>query len=109
MDYPEKTCSIDRLVRQPRLVAAALAGDKTQQRRDGVYAYPGETFMLDTTSFTLTDLSRQRLGDMTESDALAEGYENLDTYKNLILKMHPNMAWNNDHLVWMHTFKKTAD
>lgn len=108
MEYPAKTCSIERLVRQPRLVAAALAGHKTQQRRDGVYAYPGETFMLDATPFTLTELSRQRLGDMTERDALAEGYRNLDTYKNLILKMHPNMTWNDEHWVWVHTFAKAA-
>jgi len=31
--YPEKTCSIDRLVTHPKLVAAALSGTKTQQRR----------------------------------------------------------------------------
>ncbi|MDP3904067.1 MAG: ASCH domain-containing protein, partial [Methylococcaceae bacterium] len=41
---PPKTCSVDRLVTHPKLVAAALAGSKTQQRRDGVYGYPGEEF-----------------------------------------------------------------
>jgi len=45
-DYPEKTCDIDRLVRHPKLVAAAIAGQKTQQRRDGIYGWPDETFEL---------------------------------------------------------------
>jgi hypothetical protein len=31
-DYPEKTCGIERLVRHPKLVQAALAGQKTEQR-----------------------------------------------------------------------------
>ena len=35
-DYPEKTCSIDRLVRHKRLLAAALRGDKTEPRRNGI-------------------------------------------------------------------------
>ena len=34
--YPDRTCSIDRLVTHPKLVAATKAGVKTQQRRDGV-------------------------------------------------------------------------
>lgn len=35
-NYPEKTCTNDRLVKQKKLVDATLAGVKTQQRRDGV-------------------------------------------------------------------------
>jgi hypothetical protein len=70
-NYPERTCSIERLVTHPKLVAAALAGTKTQQRRDGLYAYPNETFELEGVSFVVTDVSRQRLGDMSEADAQA--------------------------------------
>jgi hypothetical protein len=43
--FPEKTCSIDRLITHPKLVAATIAGVKTQQRRNGVYGWPGETFI----------------------------------------------------------------
>lgn len=107
-DYPEKTCEIDRLVRHPKLVEAALSGKKTQQRRDGVYAYPGETFELEGVGFTVTSLERQKLGDMTDEDANAEGYPSLDMYKGLILKMHAGMTWNNDDLVWVHSFKRDA-
>ena len=105
-DYPEKTCEIERLVRHPKLVEAALSGAKTQQRRDGVYAYPGETFELEGVGFTITSLERQKLGDMTDADANAEGYPSLDMYKGLILKMHAGMTWDDDSLVWVHSFKR---
>ncbi len=106
-DYPEKTCAIDRLIRHPKLVTAAIAGQKTQQRRDGVYAYPGETFELEGISFTVTALQRQSLGEMTDDDAKAEGYPDLRAYRELILKMHPGMQWDESHLVWVHHFQKT--
>jgi hypothetical protein len=106
--FPEKTCDISRLVSHPKLVEATLAGRKTEQRRDGVYAYPNETFELEGTSFIVTDLKRQRLGDMTDQDAQAEGYPSLTMYKDLILRMHKNMTWNEDDLVWVHCFKKQA-
>ena len=106
--YPEKTCEIDRLVRHPKLVKAALAGIKTQQRRDGIYAYPGETFLLEDTQFTVTALERKTLGDMTDADATAEGYPDMAAYKDLILRMHPGMAWDNSHKLWVHIFEKSA-
>lgn len=105
-DYPEKTCDIDRLIRHPKLVEAALIGQKTQQRRDGLYAYPGETFTLNNVEFIVTQVVRQRIGDMSDADALAEGYPSLALYKDLILKMHNNMTWNDDGLVWVHIFEK---
>jgi len=106
LEYPEKTCSIERLVRHPKLVAAALSGAKTQQRRDGLYAYPDETFVLEGVTFVVTGVDRQRIGDMTEDDARAEGYPDLATYKDIILKMHATMQWNDDGLVWVHRFKR---
>ncbi len=103
-NYPQKTCSIDRLVTHAKLVEAAKAGVKTQQRRDGVYGWPGETFELEGMAFIVTDLTRQRLGDMTDEHAKAEGYPNLEMYKDIILRMHTGMTWDPDSLVWVHTF-----
>ncbi|WP_019864765.1 ASCH domain-containing protein [Methylovulum miyakonense] len=108
-NLPEKTCSIERLVTQPKLVAAAKAGTKTQQRRDGVYGWVGESFELDGMAFVVTGLSRQRLGDMTDEDARAEGFPGLAMYKDIILKMHTGMIWEEDHLVWVHSFAVKAD
>lgn len=107
-DFPEKTCSIDRLVTHPKLVEAVVSGRKTQQRRNGVYGWPGETFVLEDKIFVITDLSRERLGDMGDAEAQAEGYPNLAMYRDIILKMHAGMDWNPDSLVWVHTFAPQA-
>lgn len=108
-DYPEKTCQIDRLICQPKLIEATLAGRKRQQRRDGIYAYPGEKFALQGINFVIETVVRQKLGDMTEADAQAEGYPNLEAYREMIIKMHPGMQWNDDHPVWVHTFRQVKD
>lgn len=105
-DYPARTCEISRLVTNEKLVAAAIAGNKTQQRRDGLYAYPDETFQLQGVSFVVTSVERQLLGDMTDADARAEGYPNLEMYQQIILSMHAGMTWNEDALVWVHTFRR---
>lgn len=105
-DYPEKTCSIDRLVTHEKLVAAALAGTKTQQRRAGVYAYPGETFELDGIKFVVKDLRRETLGDMSDVEAQKEGYPNLEFYRDLILRMHKGMEWDESENVWVHEFER---
>ena len=107
--YPKKTCDIARLVSQPKLVAAVLDGRKSQQRRDGVYGYPGETFELEGVIFLITDLFQQHLGEMTESEAQAEGYPGLQMYKDIIIKMHPGMSWDEDHQVWVHQFKRFTE
>ena len=104
--YPEKTCSIERLVSHPKLVEATLAGRKTEQRRDGVYAYPDEEFDLDGITFIVTALKQQKLGEMTDADAQAEGYPSMEMYKGLILKMHKGMDWDEEALVWVHCFKR---
>ena len=83
-DYPEKTCSIERLVTHEKLVAAALSGTKTQQRRDGIYGYPGETFELEGVTFEIKSLEAKPLGSMTDADAQAEGYPSMEMYLSLI-------------------------
>jgi hypothetical protein len=104
--YPPKTCSIDRLVRHKKLVEAAIRGTKTEQRRDGIYGYPGETFELEGHTFEITGLSHDRLGDMSEASARAEGYATLDDYRDLILRMHQGMEWEVEHRVWVHRFRR---
>ncbi len=104
-DYPEKTCSIDRLVNHPRLVDAVLAGKKTQQRRNGVYAYPGEEFELKDKKFRVVGLRQESLADMTDVEAQAEGFPNLEAYLGLIKKMHGGMDLDLEGKVWVHEFE----
>lgn len=108
-DYPEKTCSIDALVTHAKLVEAAVAGRKTQQRRNGVYAYPGETFELQGTRFVVKDLRRETLGDMGDAEARAEGYPSMEMYRDLILRMHKGMEWDPESKVWVHEFERCED
>ncbi len=108
-DYPEKTCSLDRLVTHDKLVQAALAGRKTQQRRNGVYGYPGETFTLAGKEFVIKDLRRETLGDMSDLEAKAEGYPSLEMYRDLILRMHKGMSWDPSSKVWVHEFALVED
>ncbi len=105
-ELPAKTCELDRLVTQPKLIALAIKGDKTQQRRNGIYGYPGERFKLDGIEFEITTVSRQTLGDITEADAKAEGFDSLNDYQQLILRMHPGMQWQPDAQVWLHQFRR---
>jgi len=108
-DYPEKTCEIDALVTHAKLVQATLAGRKTQQRRNGVYGYPGEKFELEGQAFVITDLRRELMSDMTEADAQAEGYPNLAMYLDLIKRMHQGMDLGGDSKVWVHQFERCKD
>ena len=66
-DYPAKTCELESLVTHAKLVAAALADRKTQQRRNGVYGYPGEKFELEGCAFVIKDLRRETMDDMTDA------------------------------------------
>lgn len=107
-EYPAKTCTIDRLVTHDKLVAAAIDGSKTQQRRAGVYGYPGERFVLGDTEFEITELRTERWGDISEEDAQREGYPNLSMYRSLIERMHQGMEWDQNQPVWVHEFAKTG-
>lgn len=107
-EYPEKTCELKSLVTHKRLVEAAVAGRKTQQRRNGVYGYPGERFDLDGTTFEVTRLFRETLGAMDDATAQAEGYPDLAAYKDLILRMHKGMEWDGSAQVWVHEFQRTV-
>ena len=108
-DFPEKTCEIDSLVTHAKLVEAAIVGRKTQQRRNGIYAYPGEAFELQGMQFKVIDLRRESLGQMTDEDARAEGYPGLEVYRDLILRMHKGMEWNETAKVWVHEFERCAE
>jgi hypothetical protein len=105
-EFPAKTCEIDLLVTHAKLVKAALAGTKTEQRRNGVYGYPGETFELEGVKFEIKDLRRESLSEMTDESARAEGYPGLEMYKDLILRMHKGMEWSGEAKVWVHEFAR---
>lgn len=103
-NLPEKTCSIERLVTVEEDVQRVLNGEKTATRRNGVYAYPGEIMVLEGHEFKVDALYSQTLGEMTDEHAKTEGYETMETYKEAILALHPNMPWLPKMSVWVHEF-----
>lgn len=103
-NLPEKSCSIERLVTIEDDVKKVLNGEKTATRRNGVYAYPGEVMVLEGQEFKVTALYSQKLGELTNADALTEGYEDVEAYKASILALHPKMPWLPKMSVWVHEF-----
>ncbi len=109
MEYPKKTCEIDRLVTHAKFVELVLAGKKTEQRRNGIYAYPGEEFELEGVTFKVTGLRRERLGELDDQGAQAEGFPDLKTYRHLLDHVHKDSVWNEKRLVWVHEFERVTD
>lgn len=107
--YPEKSCSIERLVTIEKDVQKVLEGKKTATRRNGVYAHPGEVMELEGKQFKVDALYAQKLGEMTDQDAQAEGYESMEQYKDAILSIHPNMPWVPKMNVWVHEYSPLRD
>lgn len=103
-----KTCSIDRLVTKPDDVGKIISGEKTATRRNGRYADPGEIMELGERSFKVTKVYIQTLGELTAADAVAEGYADVEAYKQSILSFHPGMPWLPGMKVWVHEFEPVA-
>jgi hypothetical protein len=101
---PPKTCTIDRLVTLENEVEKVLAGSKTAVRRNGRYADLDEMTELRGKTLQVTDVYRQALGDLTDADAVTEGYQNVEAYRDSILAIHPGMPWLPHMKVWVHEF-----
>ncbi|MFD1425777.1 hypothetical protein JOD24_001601 [Kroppenstedtia sanguinis] len=104
--YPEKTCSIDRLVTKEEDVNRVLAGKKTSQRRNGLYAVPGERMELDGIQFEVVRVYRQTLGEMTDADAQSEGQADRMAYLRYLDGIHPGFSWPPDLSMWVHEFRR---
>ncbi|MFC4401608.1 ASCH domain-containing protein [Gracilibacillus xinjiangensis] len=101
---PPKTCTIDRLITVPADIDKVLEGKKTATRRNGRYADVGEIMTLEKQQFQINKVYQQKLGEVTDEDAINEGFANLEEYKETILSMHPGMPWLPDMEVWVHEF-----
>ncbi|MCS7461118.1 ASCH domain-containing protein [Paenibacillus doosanensis] len=103
---PPKTCSIERLVTVAEDVEKVIRGEKTATRRNGRYADPGEIMELQGQQFEVHKVYQQSLGELTDADVQAEGYADVESYKNYILSMHAGMPWLPHMKVWVHEFRR---
>lgn len=104
-DWPEKY-DIQKLVSIPEDIEKLKNGNKTSVRRNDRYADKGDTVELDDTTFEVSNVYPQKLGDMTDQDAKDEGYENLKAFKDGIASIHNRSLWDPDKYVWAHEMKR---
>lgn len=83
---------------------AALVGDVTQLHRGDRHADVGDRFEIDGTTFEVTTVETERLGELTDEDARAEGSPNLEAYKERIERTH-DTEWDDDTEVVLHEFE----
>lgn len=102
---PPKSCTIDRLITKENDIKKVIAGLKTATRRNRRYADVGEVMTLNGQQFVVNRVYSQTLGEVTEENAIQEGYNNLEEYKESILALHPGMRWVPKMPVWVHEFQ----
>jgi hypothetical protein len=99
------------LFKRPLLIKV-LSGEKTQtRRRRRPNVKVGREYRLRKgyswlqTRITVTDLQRQRLGDITPDDVGREGFDSLDEFREAWNGIYG--GWNPDQLVWVVDFVLT--
>lgn len=103
--FPPKKCTVDKLVTKPADIEKVLHGKKSASRRNDRYADIGEIMVHNDQKFKIQHVYEQRLGDIKDEDALMEGYQNAEAYKQSILSIHPGMKWKPEMRVWVHEFE----
>ncbi|MFA9428141.1 ASCH domain-containing protein [Natronorubrum sp. A-ect3] len=98
------TIDASDLLPAPRLRTAALEGDVTQLHRGDKHASEGDTFEIDDTTFEVVDVTEERLGELTDEDARAEGSPDLESYKRRIERTH-DTEWDDDKTAVLHRFE----
>lgn len=102
---PPKTNTIDKLVTKPADIEKVINGEKLATRRSGRFADVGENWILQDRKFVIKNVYRQKLGEVTDEDAVKEGYQNLEEYKDSILSLHPGLKWQPEMKVWVHEYE----
>ena len=99
------------LFKRPLLIKV-LSGEKTQTRRKrrpnvkvgGEYRLRKGYSWLQT-RITVTDLRRQRLGEVTPDDVRKEGFDSLEEFKEAWVGIYE--GWDPDQMVWVVDFVLT--
>ncbi|WP_251330268.1 ASCH domain-containing protein [Haloplanus pelagicus] len=95
----------NELLPAARIRRAAVAGDVTQLHRGDKHASEGDRFEIDDVVFEVTTVREERLGDLTDEDARAEGSPDLDAYKKRIERTH-DVTWDDDDTAVLHRFER---
>lgn len=94
-------------------VPMILAGTKTQTRRTGRRRWKVGSIRQAKTSYRkdsefaqlrILAIREERLGDISEADAVAEGYANIAEYQEVFRQIYG--AWEPDRVVWVIDFER---
>lgn len=86
-----------------RTLEAVRDGEMTQIHRGNRYAEEGDTFEIEGEPFEVIDVTERTLGDMTDEDARREGSQDLDAYRERMVRAHGGeFTWNEDADVVRH-------
>ena len=94
------------LLPNDRMRQQALDGDVTQIHRGQQYAYEGDTFDIEGTTFEVVEVTERTLGDMTDDDARAEGAQDLEHYRQILERAHDNFEWDDSSDIVRHRFER---
>ena len=97
---PETLLPSDRMIQQ------ALEGEVTQIHRGQQYAEEGDTFRIENATFEVVAVEECTLGDLTETDARAEGHRDLEQYRQTLERAHEGFEWDDDSEVVRHRFDR---
>lgn len=53
----------------------------------------------------ITDVTAQKLNNITEEEAIAEGFKNIAGFQNTWIKLHGFSSWPSNPWVWKYTFQ----
>ncbi|MFW5918221.1 MAG: ASCH domain-containing protein [Haloferacaceae archaeon] len=99
------TIDAAELLPSERLRRAVLEGEITQLHRGDEHATEGDRFEIDDAVFEVTTVREERLGDLTDEDARAEGSPTLEAYRQRIERTH-DVAWDDDDTAVLHRFER---
>lgn len=96
----------NELLPSERMRDRALEVDITQIHRGHQYADAGDTFTIDGTTFEVLEITDRTLGELTDEDARAEGFDDLEAYKSMLERAHEHFEWDEESDVVRHEFEK---
>jgi N4-acetylcytidine amidohydrolase len=84
-----------------------ICGTKTKTSRNKKYGNIGDTFTAFGKKFTIVNVEKEKLEKVAKEYHADEGFASPDGFIEKWKELHPIKKWDPDHIVFVHSFKKT--